>query len=104
MENNGAVKSVTTWLFITALLVGAVALQAADPNDAYLEQCRAQIGQRYGVEPKIKLISVRRSGRGVVLKLAVSVEQGPGGEENVQFTSCQLDRGQLPALSSSPSG
>lgn len=70
--------------------------QAAPPGNPALEQCRASIEQRYGAGREIRLVSTRRSGTGVSMKVAVRLDDGTGQRERVEFTTCRLPFDALP--------
>ena len=81
-------------LFVNLLVIGlgiaSPLAHAAQDKAFYLARCAQQIGQHYGSEPDIKLVSVRRSGSGVRVKVAVRLEPAEAGVEKVQFTTCLL--------------
>jgi hypothetical protein len=97
-------KSFFTGLLAAPLIVFAAAAHAAELDELYLEQCESQVGQRYGEGHEIKLVSMRRSSRGAIVKVAVRLNTGTAETERVEFTSCQVSReaiadGQLDATS-----
>ena len=57
---------------------------------------KQQLSQRYGAGHEIKLVSMRRSGSGASVKVAVRLDDGKVGKERVEFASCQISRKELP--------
>ncbi|MBP6701753.1 MAG: hypothetical protein KA135_10915 [Halioglobus sp.] len=87
----------TVWrLLVLALSLGGAAPRAAQLDELYLEQCKQQLSQRYGAGHEIKLVSMRRSGSGASVKVAVRLDDGKVGKERVEFASCQISRKELP--------
>ncbi len=87
----------TVWrLLVLVLSLGGAAPRAAQLDELYLEQCKQQVSQRYGPGHEIKLVSMRRSGSGASVKVAVRLDDGKAEKERVEFASCQISRKELP--------
>jgi hypothetical protein len=95
-------KLVPVTLMITSLgCVASVAL-AAGSNEFYLAQCKEQVRQQYGSERDIKLVSMRRSGNSMRVKVAVRLDAGSDDVEKVEFTTCLVSQQAAPSRSESP--
>ncbi len=79
-------------LLTVSLASGAAVLHAAEIDELYLAQCKAQVSQRYGAGHEVKLVSMRRSGNGASIKLAVRLDIGEAESERVEFTTCRVRR------------
>ena len=79
-------------ILIASLIGPGGSLRADDRNEQYLAQCKMQLGERYGAEADIKLVSIRRSGNGLRLKVAVRLSPATDGLERVEFTSCRVEK------------
>lgn len=89
-------KSIVPYLLALALSVGGAAPRAAQLDELYLEQCKQQVSQRFGAGHEVKLVSMRRSGSGANVKVAVRLNDGNAAKERVEFASCQVSRKELP--------
>lgn len=94
-------KLVPGTILIIGLGCGATAAQAAGSNEFYLAQCRDQLTRQYGPERNVKLVSMRRSGKRMAVKVAVRLDPGPDGMEKVEFTTCLVSRQAAPSRSES---
>ena len=87
-------------LLVTALLVGLLVpvcgLWAEGADDWYLAQCKVQLSERYGPNPDIKLISMRRGGNRLRLKVAVRLVTAADWLERSEFATCLVDRSDKP--------
>jgi hypothetical protein len=79
-------------LLTLSLASGTAVLHAAEIEELYLDQCKAQVSQRYGAGHEVKLVSMRRSGNGASIKLAVRLDIGEAASERVEFTTCRVRR------------
>ena len=90
-------KSVPVILLVIGLGVVSSAARAAGSNEFYLAQCKDQVRQQYGAERDIKLVSMRRSGKSMRVKVAVGLDPGPDGVEKVEFTTCLVSQQAAPS-------
>ena len=84
-------------LLFMVLGAPAARLWAEDPDDRYLAQCRVELSERYGSEPDIKLVSKRRSGNRLRLKVAVTLPPRDDGLQRSEFATCLVARSNKPA-------
>ena len=75
---------------VVGLCSATLIARAAQDKDFYLARCAEQIGQRYGSGQDIKLVSVRRSGSGMRVKVAITLAPAADGVEKVQFMTCLI--------------
>ncbi len=76
----------------------SVAIPAAGSDEDYLAACSVQVAQRHGERQEIKLVSMRRSARGMRVKVALAL--GPGGttRESVEFMTCLVSEEDLASV------
>ncbi|MCB1694748.1 MAG: hypothetical protein H6984_00405 [Pseudomonadales bacterium] len=84
-------------LLIAGVTGAAAAAPGAEVSRQYLALCKMDLSQRYGEGTQIKLVSMRRSGQAVLLKVAVRVQSGAADMERVEFTTCRVERELPPA-------
>ena len=89
-------KSGVVRLLVIAFSIGAAGSDAAPLDEQYLEQCKQQVSQRYGAGHEVKLVSMRRSGSGASVKVAVRLTDESEKTERAQFVTCQVSRKELP--------
>ena len=89
-------KSSVVRLLVIAFSIGVAGSQAAPLDEQYLEQCKQQVSQRYGAGHEVKLVSMRRTGSGASVKVAVRLTDEKAKTERAQFVTCQVSRKQLP--------
>jgi hypothetical protein len=85
-------KSIVVSLLTVGLASCAAVLHAAEFDELYLDQCKNQVDQRYGAGHEVKLVSMRRSGTGASIKLAVRLDTGVAASDRVEFTTCRVRR------------
>jgi hypothetical protein len=83
-------------LFMSLLVSGlcslAASVQAAQDRAFYLARCTDEVSQKYGAGLDIKLVSLRRAGDAMRVKVAVRRESTADGVEKVQFMTCLVSR------------
>lgn len=83
-------------LFMSLLVFGlcslATSVQAAQDRGFYLARCTDEVSQKYGSGLDIKLVSLRRAGDAMRVKVAVRLESTADGVEKVQFMTCLVSR------------
>lgn len=84
-------------LFMSVAVFGlcsasATALAGQD-RAFYLARCTDEVSQKYGSGLDIKLVSLRRAGDAMRVKVAVRLESTADGVEKVQFITCLVSRG-----------
>jgi hypothetical protein len=83
-------------LFMSFLVSGlcsvAASVQAAQDRAFYLARCTDEVSQQYGSGLDIKLVSLRRAGDAMRVKVAVRRESTADGVEKVQFMTCLVSR------------
>ena len=84
-------------LLFVALGAPAARLWAEDHDDRYLAECRVELSERYGSQPDIKIVSKRRSGNRLRLKVAVTLPPRDDGLERSEFATCLVTRSKKPA-------
>ena len=62
-----------------------------------LAECRVELSERYGSQPDIKIVSKRRSGNRLRLKVAVTLPPRDDGLERSEFATCLVTRSKKPA-------
>jgi len=77
---------------IWALLALGFALPvlAAEGDADYFARCEAEVRERYLTAVEVKLVSLRRRGSAVSVKVAVRQSGGESSVERVEFTSCRV--------------
>ena len=88
-------KSSTVRLLLIALSTSAAVSHAAQLDEQYLEQCKQQVSQRYGAGQQVKLVSMRRTGSGANVKVAVRVANENAKTERAEFVTCRVSRKEL---------
>lgn len=89
-------KSVVPCLLVIALSTSAAGSHASQLDEQYLEQCKQQVSQRYGAGQQVKLVSMRRTGSGASVKVAVRLADENAKTERVEFATCRVSRKELP--------
>lgn len=84
-------------LLLIAFSMGAAGSHAAPLDQLYLEQCKQQVSRRYDPGHQVKLVSMRRSGSGASVKVAVRLADEEATTERAQFFTCRVSRKELPA-------
>lgn len=83
-------------ILLTVALTSVTALTyAGELDEQYLAQCKIELSQRYGEALEVRLVSMRRSGNGVSMKVAVRLDSGTADLERVEFTSCRVGRDEV---------
>ncbi len=84
-------KSSVVRLLVIAFSIGAAGSHAAPLDEQYLEQCKQQVSQRYGAGHEVKLVSMRRSGSGASVKVAVRLTDEREKTERAEFVTCRVN-------------
>lgn len=87
-------------LLMSAMLVGLgstnTAAQSVQDKAFYLASCTEQLSGQFGPEADIKLVSLRRAGAGMRVKVAVRLAPAVNGVEKVKFVTCLVGRSTVP--------
>jgi len=85
-------KLLFTSLLVSGLCSLAASVQAAQDRAFYLARCTDEVSQKLGSGLDIKLVSLRRAGDAMGVKVAVRLESTADGIEKVQFMTCLVRR------------
>ncbi|MEE4144732.1 MAG: hypothetical protein V2I26_08020 [Halieaceae bacterium] len=89
-------KSLLPSLLVVVICGAATALQAGEDKALYLARCTEQLSQQFGPDADIKLVSLRRAGAAMRVKVAVRLRPSGDGTEKVRFETCVVSRAAPP--------